>query len=94
MGAFEGAFFFDLGNIWSIKDNRPGTEFQMNRFYKEIALCSGLGLRYDFTYVIMRLDLGVKMHDPSLAEGARWISPGDYLRKGNQNFVFAIGYPF
>jgi outer membrane protein assembly factor BamA len=94
IGSFEGAFFFDVGNIWSIRDNRPGTEFQLSRFYKEIALCSGLGMRYDFTYVILRLDLGVKMHDPSLKEGARWISPGDYFQKGNQNIVFAIGYPF
>ena len=90
----EGAVFFDMGNIWSIVDNRPGTEFRFNRFYKDIALCSGMGLRYDFTYVILRLDLGLKMHDPSLAEGLRWISPGDYLHKGNQNIVFAIGYPF
>ena len=94
LGQLEGAVFLDMGNIWSMADNRPGTEFQLNRFYKDIALCSGLGLRYDFTYVILRLDLGMKMHDPSLAEGQRWISPGDYLRKGNQNFVFAIGYPF
>ncbi|MEI7422405.1 MAG: hypothetical protein WCK18_09935 [Prolixibacteraceae bacterium] len=90
----EGAVFFDMGNIWSIVDNRPGTEFRFNKFYKDIALCSGMGLRYDFTYVILRLDLGLKMHDPSLAEGLRWISPGDYLHKGNQNIVFAIGYPF
>jgi len=90
----EGAVFFDMGNIWSMADNRPGTEFQFNRFYKDIALCSGLGLRYDFTYVILRLDLGMKMHDPSLTEGQRWISPADYLHKGNQNIVFAIGYPF
>lgn len=90
----EGAVFFDMGNIWSVTDNRPGTEFRFNKFYKDIALCSGMGLRYDFTYVILRLDLGLKMHDPSLAEGLRWISPGEYLHKGNQNIVFAIGYPF
>ena len=94
IGPLEGAFFADMGNIWSIKDNRPGTEFKLNRFYKEIALGSGLGLRYDFTYVILRLDLGFKMHDPSLVEGKRWISPADYFQKGNQNVVFAIGYPF
>ena len=90
----EGAFFFDMGNIWSVKDNRDGTEFKLNRFYKEIAFGSGFGLRYDFSYVILRLDLGVKMHDPSLVEGKRWISPNDYLRKGNANLVFGIGYPF
>ena len=93
-GSLEGALFADMGNIWSVRDNRPGTEFQPDRFYKEIALCSGIGLRYDFTYVIFRLDLGFKMHNPSLPEGARWISPGDYFKKGNQNVVFAIGYPF
>ncbi len=93
-GPLEGAFFFDMGNIWSIRDNRVGTEFDLRSFYKEIALGSGAGLRYDFSYVILRLDLAVKMHDPSLVEGARWISPGDYLKKGNVNFVFGIGYPF
>ncbi len=90
----EGAFFFDMGNIWSVRDNRQGAEFKLNKFYKEIALGTGFGLRYDFSYVILRLDLGVKMHDPSLIEGARWISPGDYFKKGNLNLVFGIGYPF
>ncbi len=94
IGSLEGAMFLDLGNIWSLVDNRPGTEFKLNSFYKEIAVGSGLGLRYDFTYIIFRLDLGFKMHDPSLQEGSRWISPGDYLKKGNTNLVFAIGYPF
>ena len=94
VGPLEGAVFFDLGNIWSVKDNRPGTEFRFDTFYKEIALCSGLGMRYDFSYIIMRLDLGIKMHDPSLPEGARWISPDNYFRKDNLNLVFAIGYPF
>ena len=94
IGPLEGAFFFDMGNIWSVKDNRSGTEFKLDRFYKEIALGSGLGMRYDFSYVLLRLDLGVKMHDPSLSEGARWISPGDYMKSGNINLVFGIGYPF
>lgn len=94
IGSLEGAMFVDIGNIWSVKDNRPGTEFKLNGFYKEIAVGSGFGLRYDFTYVVLRLDLGIKVHDPSLQEGKRWISPDDYLRKGNMNLVFAIGYPF
>ncbi len=94
VGSLEGAVFMDMGNIWSVKDNRPGTEFKLNSFYKEIALGSGLGLRYDFTYIILRLDLGIKIHNPSLPEGVRWISPGNYFQKENQNVVFAIGYPF
>ena len=93
-GPLEGALFVDMGNIWSIKDNRAGTEFDFKSFAKEIAVGSGLGIRYDFSYVILRLDLAFKMHDPSRMQGARWISPNDYLRKGNVNFVFGIGYPF
>ena len=94
VGPLEGALFLDMGNIWSVRDNRAGTEFSLNRFYKEIALGSGAGVRYDFSYVILRLDLAFKMHDPALVEGERWIAPGDYFRSGNFNFVFGIGYPF
>lgn len=94
LGPLEGAIFFDMGNIWSVKDNREGTEFNLNRFYKEIALGSGIGARYDFSYVILRLDLAFKIHDPSLTVGSRWIAPVDYFERGNINFVFGIGYPF
>jgi outer membrane translocation and assembly module TamA len=91
---FEGAFFLDMGNIWSLKDNRPGTEFKLNRFYKEIAVGTGFGIRYDFSYVILRVDLGVKLRDPSLNEGERWIPVSNLLNKYNYNFTFGIGYPF
>lgn len=91
---FEGAFFLDMGNIWSIRDNRPGTEFRLNRFYKEIAVGTGFGIRYDFSYVILRVDLGIKLHDPSLDEGVRWIPASQLLNKNNYNIAFAIGYPF
>ena len=91
---FEGAFFLDMGNIWSLKDNRPGTEFKLNRFYKEIAVGTGIGIRYDFSYVILRVDMGIKLHDPSLDEGARWVPVSHFLNKDNYNIAFAIGYPF
>jgi len=94
VGSLEGALFFDMGNIWSVKDNREGTEFRLNSFYREFALGSGLGVRYDFSYVILRLDLAFKMCDPSLQKGDRWIAPADYFGNGNMNFVFGIGYPF
>jgi outer membrane protein assembly factor BamA len=94
IGNFEGALFLDMGNIWSLKDNRPGTEFSFSRFYKEIAISTGAGLRYDFSFVIIRVDLGIKLHDPSLNLGDRWISAGNLLKKDNINVAFAIGYPF
>ena len=94
VGAFEGAFFLDMGNIWSLRDNRPGTEFRFGEFYKDIAVGTGMGIRYDFSYVILRVDLGVKLHDPSITEGSRWISFPQLLNKNNYNIAFAIGYPF
>lgn len=92
----EGAFFTDAGNIWAInyKDNREGSVFKVNEFYKQIAVGSGFGVRFDFTYFLFRLDLGMKMRDPSLPEGKRFI-PGNYpITTGHFNLSFAIGYPF
>ncbi len=92
----EGAFFTDAGNIWAInyKDNREGAVFKVNEFYKQIAVGSGFGVRFDFTYFLFRLDLGMKMRDPSLPEGKRFI-PGNYQLSSDQfNLSFAIGYPF
>jgi outer membrane protein assembly factor BamA len=94
VGDLEGALFVDMGNIWSLKDNRSGTEFDLTRFYKEIAIGTGSGLRYDFSFVIIRVDLGIKLHDPSMTAGDRWVHAGDLLTKNNINFAFAIGYPF
>jgi outer membrane protein assembly factor BamA len=94
IGDFEGALFLDMGNIWSLKDNRPGTEFSLTRFYNEIAIGTGVGLRYDFSFVIIRVDMGIKLHDPSLNSGNRWIPASNMLKKDNIAFAFAIGYPF
>ena len=94
IGDFEGALFLDMGNIWSLKDNRPGTEFDFSRFYKEIAIGTGAGLRYDFSFVIIRVDLGIKLHDPSKNISERWVPSYKWLTKDNINIAFAIGYPF
>lgn len=92
----EGALFMDAGNIWAINslDNRAGAVFKINEFYKQIAVGSGVGLRFNFTYFLFRLDLGVKVRDPSLEAGKRFI-PGNYRLSSDQfNLCFAIGYPF
>jgi outer membrane protein assembly factor BamA len=54
IGFLEGALFADAGNIWAIneKDNRPGAQFHLNEFYKQLALGAGTGFRFDFTYFI------------------------------------------
>ncbi len=93
----EGAIFLDAGNIWAInskEDGRDGAIFKINEFYKQIAVGTGFGMRFDFNYFLFRLDLGFKLRDPSLEAGKRWI-PGNYkINAQHFNLSFAIGYPF
>lgn len=96
LGAMEGALFLDAGNIWSINknDNREGALFKLTKFYKQFAVGTGTGLRYDLNYFILRVDVGMKLRDPSNEVGHKWII-GDRKLTGD-DFVlsFAIGYPF
>jgi outer membrane protein assembly factor BamA len=92
----EGALFLDAGNIWAInkKDNRPGAIFKYNEFYKQIAIGTGTGFRIDFSYFIFRLDVGMKLRDPSQDLGNGWIIGVRPYTSDDFNFSFAIGYPF
>jgi outer membrane protein assembly factor BamA len=93
---FKGALFVDGGNIWSIKkeDRREGAAFSANSFYRQIALGTGTGVRLDFSYAIIRLDLGLKMFDPAQELSEAWVlfnRPFEF----NQVVVnFGVGYPF
>lgn len=90
----EGALFVDAGNIWTIHNypNQPGGMFKFNRFYKEIAASYGLGLRLDFTYFLLRFDLGFKAHNPAMNQEP-W--PIAHMRwRRDTTFHFAVGYPF
>jgi len=91
---FKGAVFADAGNIWLVKPDkdRPNSNFDFTRFYKEIALGLGLGLRLDFNFFVIRLDIAKPFHDPRWAEGERWVVD-DFIR-GPVNFNIGIGYPF
>lgn len=94
LGSLYGATFLDAGNVWLLKkdDERPGGEFTMSNLGKTIALGTGVGLRYDLTFLVLRLDLGIALH-----------APYDTGKKGYYNIPkfkdglglhFAIGYPF
>ena len=95
-GFLEGALFLDAGNIWAIneKDNREGAQFKFNQFYKQIAIGTGTGLRFDLTYFIFRLDLGLKLRDPSHDLNKNWIIGTRPFKSEDLNLSFAIGYPF
>jgi outer membrane protein assembly factor BamA len=88
------AIFVDAGNIWlQQKDpQRPGAEFETSRFYKEFALGTGLGLRLDFDFFIIRLDAGVPLRNPVYPENDRWMFNKQPIQRTNLNF--GIGYPF
>ncbi|MDM8159394.1 BamA/TamA family outer membrane protein [Labilibaculum sp. K2S] len=92
----EGALFVDAGNIWAIskRDNRVGADFKFDRFYKEIALGTGFGTRVDLNFILFRIDLGLKLHDPSLVSGERWIIAHRPFKLNQLTFNIGIGYPF
>lgn len=91
---FEGAVFIDAGNVWTIHsyENQPGGLFRFSTFWKQIAWAYGLGLRMDFSYFLLRFDLGVKAYNPATNQ-ERW--PLIHPRwKRDTAFHFAVGYPF
>ncbi|MEP7107285.1 MAG: BamA/TamA family outer membrane protein [Ferruginibacter sp.] len=97
---FSGALFIDMGNIWTKDTILFGRQGQLKRdFYKEIAVASGLGIRFDAGLVLIRADLGIPIRKPYLPEGQRWvinkIELGDkYWRQQNLVVNIALGYPF
>lgn len=92
----EGALFLDAGNIWALheEENRVNASFKWNRFYKEIAVGTGFGFRFDFSFFVLRLDFGLKLHDPALPENERWIPVLKDFSLSDLHLKFGIGYPF
>jgi outer membrane protein assembly factor BamA len=92
-GNFHGALFVDAGNIWLFNKDptRPGGDFQFNTFLNEMAVSSGWGMRWDFEFIIARLDFAYTVRTPYLPEGERWIKDFDIW---NPVLNIAIGYPF
>jgi len=96
---FKSALFIDAGNIWLLgSSDRPDENFVFRQFYKEIAIGTGLGLRLDFGFFLIRLDIAFPLRGPS-ASGFNWrISDMDILskrwREDNIRYNLGIGYPF
>jgi outer membrane protein assembly factor BamA len=91
----EPALFVDCGNIWTIREysDQTGGLFRWNSFYKELAVGSGLGLRFDFKFLIFRIDAGKRVYDPAMPENKRFVLPDDSFWE-NWKLYLAIGYPF
>ncbi|MFT7362979.1 MAG: outer membrane protein insertion porin family [Algoriphagus sp.] len=100
-GYFDMALFIDAGNSWMLgaDNSRPGADFRFDRFYKEIAFGTGIGLRMDFDFLVIRLDMATKAIDPSQPEGDRWVLDNVTFKnplgvRGQTVLNFGIGYPF
>ena len=89
---FEGALFAEMGNIWEFPSefNSEQTEF----WPATIAADWGLGLRLNLDFILLRLDWGIKMYEPSRAAGKRWLSPSDWVGRDGSTLHFGVGYPF
>jgi outer membrane protein assembly factor BamA len=93
LSKMNGAFFLDAGNIWNVFDNinNPAYRFDGLKDLNEIAIGTGLGLRYDFNFFVFRLDTGFKTYNPALPKSSRW-----QTKYSIKEAVFNIGinYPF
>jgi len=90
----ELGLFIDAGNIWTIKeyDDQQGGVFKFNKFYEQIAASYGAGIRLDFKYFLVRVDMGMKAHNPASGQ-EHW--PLFHPRfKRDSEFHFSVGYPF
>ena len=103
--SLKSAIFLDAGNIWLYDKNYTTNGisdveqalidygiFKLNTFYKQLALNTGVGVRYDFGFFAFRLDLGIRIFDPTFDKGSRYVLP--ITKWNNINYNIALGYPF
>jgi outer membrane protein assembly factor BamA len=93
VGTLEGAAFVDAGNIWSLSDDiRTDALFSWQRFPAQIAISWGLGIRFNFSVLVARLDYAIRLHDPAL--GGAYFRAGDFFSPSRNSIFLALGYPF
>ena len=94
-GIFHGATFLDAGNIWFMRRNdaeySPDAVFRFKDFYKGLGFNTGLGIRLDIKFAVLRLDWGVQLHSPNEPAGKRWIHN---FKWDKMALNFGVGYPF
>jgi outer membrane protein insertion porin family len=115
-GFVNGAVFIDAGNVWSFREASPSTaanaapwtgstKFDFNQVFRQLGIGTGFGLRFDFTFLVLRFDVGIKAYDPGRELGDRWVitkfrfwkpygSVEDPGRREPVIYNVGIGYPF
>lgn len=107
LGSFKigSAVFADIGNIWNLKknDNDPASRFSFSNLGRDLAIGIGTGLRFDFSYFLIRFDIAYRVKDPARSTNGGWMSIKDFvwsetrekgLRVSNTALQFGIGLPF
>lgn len=94
----EGALFAEAGNVWNMQNDGTETsalaQFKPKNFYKSLGADWGLGVRVDLDFILIRVDVGFKVYDPSRAEGSRWMAPDKWVGNDGYAIHFGVGYPF
>lgn len=99
----KGASFIDAGNVWTLSSSNadPTGKFKWDTFHKQLAIGTGAGLRLDYSFLLFRFDLGLKLRDPRFSGSEQWVIQNisnEQWKSTNQysfwNFNFGIGYPF
>ena len=87
-----GALFTDIGNIWNLHESAevPGSKFQLKHLGKDIAIGVGTGIRFDFSYFLIRVDMGIKLKDPARSANNGWMWPSDFTWK---NYEYSVKNP-
>lgn len=93
-GYLKGAAFIDAGNVWVLEEDyfRPGGKLIFKNFFKELALNTGIGLRFDMNMLVLRADLGIALHAPYDTGKSGYFNMPRF--KDALAFHIAIGYPF
>ncbi len=96
VGDLHGAVFLDSGGIWLIRqdDDRPGSRLKSGKFFNDLATGTGVGLRYDLSFLVVRLDVGLALHVPYDTEKSGYFNVNPFKQKSARAWHLAIGYPF
>ncbi len=109
-GFVHGAFFVDVGNVWTVREQNyvptenaaswtGATKFKLSDFASQLGVGTGLGVRFDFSFLVFRFDVGVKVYDPAREQGDRFVlnrakAFGDFTDREPMIFNIGVGYPF
>ncbi len=88
-----GAVFMDAGNVWNLRSSVPDDTgvLRGRDFFKSLAWNWGAGIRLDLDFVLLRLDMGIRIYDPAKTA---WVSPSEWFGPDTFALHFGVGYPF